>query len=1562
MQFNEQNQRRKKLAKVDGVEGMNLGMSQNLKKPNKDTENEALVTETSVPSGINAHVCKETNDTPVTGDESQIENDKPTNESDISPEEENMNGEESQVKPSNEAEMSENKNETEERRNEVSREERRNEVSREEKVSESSREERRNEMSTEEEKSESSNLPEINRSVCSYCQKEFSSIWVLKAHKEEVHKEVVPFPFVESFAEEYRKEFEKKRKGEQGAPQESNPESCEVIGAGGSSCDQTQARRPTPSQTPSAPDHHTNVQQQPAGRSTPSTLPSSSQGNSSSHPQGTSWSPGPNPAGCNEAAAQLAAHMQFSQLLMNMGLAGMAVPGMVNNPFAAAAAMGILPQMIPLMMASGHLDPMMAAAAFNHQAAAQGLPPGPSPNPVSGPSPGPADPLSFAAQQKMIAQQQQMAAAAQGKRARTRITDEQLKILRQYFDINNSPSEEALQEMSEKSGLPLKVIKHWFRNTLFKERQRNKDSPYNFNNPPSTFLNLEEYEKTGEAKIVPIDEASPNPAIPSSSKVPAPLEQRINHLQTDQSSDVMKRSETPKMTSGIRGTSSNQGIKEEMMSSSDDDNVQRAIMVARQSVDSQGHRDPSSTPVEQSQETGSVSGGQNQQQGPSQPSSQPSSLRESFDYAKSFSMSPHSESSMSSISTNDTPSQNGDGGHHHHGHRLSQQAQMFAGLPAFAAAAGLPSSLGNPLQMAIDAAQRSQSVSSQGGNSQSTPQNRGGSGGDPQGSSPGSGSGPGKRANRTRFTDYQIKVLQEFFEQNAYPKDDDLEYLSKLLNLSPRVIVVWFQNARQKARKVYENQPAAPEDETSQGRFQRTPGLNYQCKKCLQVFQRYYELIKHQKSACFKDENPLAAHLREARQSGSTSPGAVSASNMSNHSSTTPTPDKNSSSPSANAFRCEKCSLVFPRFDLWREHQLVHLMNPNLFPAYPPTSPFGILQFEGQNAVQNNPTATPPPGSVLASIMSSMNNNSGHSSAVAAVTPPSSQNKRKSSIPLQSLPSLSLPPPMDDDDEFLDEESFSGQGSQTGSVTGMDRSNETPRDKRLRTTILPEQLDYLYQKYQLESNPSRKMLENIAKEVGLKKRVVQVWFQNTRARERKGQFRAHQQVIHKRCPFCRALFKARSALESHLATRHADQYTKGDINIDALPDGEPDDMPQTPLGNLASGNNGDGEKSCDLNDLQAKQWKRYMEEFAAAVPNAVSGMDGLPPELALTMRAALGSRLPGESTPLDLSKPVDLTRSLKSSFGPFGNFEGNGYDSHSDAGDEFGSDIDDNDDMMVRDDVLGESSPNSPTGAGSTNSSITGASPAAVGASGVARNSTSSNSNKRFRTQMTTVQLKVMKSIFAEYKTPSMAECDSLGRDIGLPKRVIQVWFQNARAKEKKARLNYAKSFGHEMPEIQRSVDGCKVCSVKYNPEVASAAMQNHLFSKVHLENLKSHIDSTKQGSATGNESADESVDYPGASMIVMSPNEDHNVGSGPPSGDEAPIEPAPQVTQSQSVSNLMQLMGLAFSSSAMDGSSPLNNNSEQPTPNLNGGSRTPGFMTNSFNMANHQQFKQPNL
>jgi hypothetical protein len=74
----------------------------------------------------------------------------------------------------------------------------------------------------------------------------------------------------------------------------------------------------------------------------------------------------------------------------------------------------------------------------------------------------------------------------------------------QYFDINNSPSEEQIKEMAQRTNLAEKVIKHWFRNTLFKERQRDKDSPYNFSIPPQMGIDLATYHRTGEARIVPL--------------------------------------------------------------------------------------------------------------------------------------------------------------------------------------------------------------------------------------------------------------------------------------------------------------------------------------------------------------------------------------------------------------------------------------------------------------------------------------------------------------------------------------------------------------------------------------------------------------------------------------------------------------------------------------------------------------------------------------------------------------------------------------------------------------------------------------------------------------------------------------------------------------------------------------------------------------------------------------------------------------------------------------------------------------------------------------------------
>lgn len=71
----------------------------------------------------------------------------------------------------------------------------------------------------------------------------------------------------------------------------------------------------------------------------------------------------------------------------------------------------------------------------------------------------------------------------------------------------------------------------------------------------------------------------------------------------------------------------------------------------------------------------------------------------------------------------------------------------------------------------------------------------------------------------------------------------------------------------------------------------------------------------------------------------------------------------------------------------------------------------------------------------------------------------------------------------------LSKEESDRQNADSKSKSGISNYNS---NKRLRTTILPEQLNYLYECYQKESNPSRKQLEEISKKVNLKKRVVQV--------------------------------------------------------------------------------------------------------------------------------------------------------------------------------------------------------------------------------------------------------------------------------------------------------------------------------------------------------------------------------------------------------------------------------------------------------------------------------------
>ena len=291
---------------------------------------------------------------------------------------------------------------------------------------------------------------------------------------------------------------------------------------------------------------------------------------------------------------------------------------------------------------------------------------------------------------------------------------------------------------------------------------------------------------------------------------------------------------------------------------------------------------------------------------------------------------------------------------------------------------------------------------------------------------------------------------------------------------------------------------------------------------------------------------------------------------------------------------------------------------------------------------------------------------------------------------------------------------------------------------------------------------------------------------------------------------------------------------KGEINVDSIPDAAMESSP--PPG---SSDSPGSTSALDMNKLMANPYNMptpFMSGFSPAslgFPNSVNDPmqvkmqrlyeDSLKKYLEELSGASHGTKAgessgnkpsqgqgSGEEAPLDLSKPMKL---------------GGLDDSRMSMDDgESMSECTDN----MDDSISNPPSPGSSTGTpGSSNSSSKPGTP----------------SNKRFRTQMSSLQIKIMKHLFADYKTPTMSECEMLGREIGLAKRVIQVWFQNARAKEKKSKLAYAKTFGTEV-DFTRPPEECKLCNFKYTHKYT---IQDHIFTKKHIDHVRQFISSQNE-------------------------------------------------------------------------------------------------------------------
>lgn len=219
-------------------------------------------------------------------------------------------------------------------------------------------------------------IPELKRSTCQHCNKEFSSVWVLKAHCEEVHRDLVPREFLEKYAQQFKCEYEKK--------------SVVVTAATSSSTTTTAPRSTTPvvnqpqdltsdkeqrnKDKVELPDSKENISRTPEATSTtPATTPALSNTPVSSTDSGTPTASNPHhmnqqqhqqqqqqqhaqltlaqqmsemQAALNAmAASQLQQHLQqYPGLMMGM----MGLPLGLNVP--ALAAMNLQPPLVPMML------------------------------------------------------------------------------------------------------------------------------------------------------------------------------------------------------------------------------------------------------------------------------------------------------------------------------------------------------------------------------------------------------------------------------------------------------------------------------------------------------------------------------------------------------------------------------------------------------------------------------------------------------------------------------------------------------------------------------------------------------------------------------------------------------------------------------------------------------------------------------------------------------------------------------------------------------------------------------------------------------------------------------------------------------------------------------------------------------------------------------------------------------------------------------------------------------------------------------------------------------------
>ncbi|XP_061111709.1 zinc finger homeobox protein 3-like [Conger conger] len=361
--------------------------------------------------------------------------------------------------------------------------------------------------------------------------------------------------------------------------------------------------------------------------------------------------------------------------------------------------------------------------------------------------------------------------------------------------------------------------------------------------------------------------------------------------------------------------------------------------------------------------------------------------------------------------------------------------------------------------------------------------------------------------------------------------------------------------------------------------------------------------------------------------------------------------------------------------------------------------------------------------------------------------------------------------------------------------------------RRSRTIIQTEQLDVLYGCYFKDPNPGKHEFQQISEWVHLPKKVVQIWFQNMRARERKGEVRfisdgtlaaMGKPLIKFTWPLTLPIF---SSSPSPNSSPLSSSGTTGD-SAGASPKA------------VAPKTKPEAEQGKEKEEGRPRESGAGISRMSNPKPKPETPSPGGParpvskamtatPEVPVVMKTRLPSpsscssqkrkRAGDEKARTDEEDdsggretvaPSVTTRTVPklsstSSNKPLspGSHKRNGLNDWTPKG-SFKINT-------LSREQLGLSTPQ-PSGT-TTPSSSAKSSPQ----DGVCQHH--SSSPRRPRTHLTSLQVSIMQSCYETCPHPNALECETIGTELGLPLKVVQIWFQNTRAKEKRWRLQQQK-------------------------------------------------------------------------------------------------------------------------------------------------------------------------